>query len=65
MPSDKPHGIVLMHGTVDCQVPVENARLLKDAGGENVQLDVLEDADHMVVQGDGSGPEDESYRRPA
>jgi hypothetical protein len=65
MPSDKPRGIVLMHGTADCQVPVENARLLKGACGGNIWLDVLEDADHMVVQGDGSGPEDESYHRPA
>jgi hypothetical protein len=65
MPSDKPRGIVLMHGTADCQIPVENARLLKDAGGENVQLDLVEGAGHMVVPSDGSGPEDESYRRPS
>jgi len=51
-----------MHGTADSQIPVENARLLKDAGGDNVRFDLVEGADHMVLQGDGGGPEDESYR---
>jgi len=51
-----------MHRTADSQVLVENARVLKGVGGNNVQLVLVEGADHIVVQGDGGGPEDESYR---
>ena len=57
-----PRPVLIMHGTDDSQVPVENAQLLKSAGGDTVELDIVEGADHMVFVGDGSGPEDESYR---
>lgn len=58
-----PRPVLIMHGTEDSQVPVENAQLLKSAGGGTVVLDIVEGADHMVFVGDGSGPEDEPYRK--
>jgi hypothetical protein len=56
------HSIVFMYGTADSQIPVENTPLFEDVGGDNVRLDLVDGAGHMVVQGDGSGPTDESYR---
>lgn len=40
-----------MHGTADSQIPVENVELLKSAGGDNVQLDLVKGTDQVVVQG--------------
>ena len=51
-----------MYGTADSEIPVENTPLFEEVGGDNVHLDLVDGAGHMVVQGDGSGPKDESYR---
>ncbi|RIE05526.1 hypothetical protein [Candidatus Cryosericum terrychapinii] len=51
-----------MYGTAASEISVENTPLFEDVGGDNVHLDLVDDAGHMVVQGDGSGPKDQSYR---
>ncbi len=57
-----PRPVLIMHGSKDSQVPVENAQLLKSGGGNTVELDIVEGAGHIVFVGDGGGPEDEPYR---
>lgn len=58
-----PRPVLLVHGTADSQVPVEQAYQLKNAGGDNIELSITEGADHLVFQGDGTGPEDSDFRR--
>ncbi len=59
---DRP--IFLLHGVMDQQIPVANAYDLKEAGGDNVQLSLIEEADHLIFTQNGLGdnPEDEIYR---
>lgn len=59
---DRP--VFLMHGIMDQQIPVENAYDLKEAGGDNVQLFLIEEADHLIFTKNGLGdnPEDQIYR---
>ena len=59
-----PRPVLIMHGTADKQVPVQDAFLLKQAGGPAVELWIAKDADHLVFDMDGSSdsPEDVAYR---
>jgi fermentation-respiration switch protein FrsA (DUF1100 family) len=53
-----------MHGTADKQIPVGDAYLLEQAGGPNVELWIVEGADHLVYteDGNGAGANDTAYR---
>ncbi len=59
-----PRPVLVVHGTADGQIPVEHARLLKEAGGPNVELRLVEGADHLVFteDGNGTGQMDTTYR---
>ena len=63
IPAISPRPVLLIHGTADSQVPLEQAYIIKKAGGENVELWIAEGADHLVFQGDGTGLEDADYRQ--
>lgn len=56
--------VFLMHGDKDQQIPVNNAHDLKKAGGDNVQLLVVEGADHLIFTENslGENKEDLIYR---
>ena len=43
-----PRPVLLIHGTADKQIPIADAYLLKQAGGPNVELSVVEGADHLI-----------------
>jgi alpha-beta hydrolase superfamily lysophospholipase len=58
-----PRPVLLLHGSADSQIPVEQAYALKEAGGQNVELQIFEGADHLVFRGDGTGPEDADFRQ--
>ena len=59
-----PRPVLIMHGTSDGQISVENAYFLKEAGGNNVELFIVEGADHLIFTENGMGdtPEDQLYR---
>jgi alpha-beta hydrolase superfamily lysophospholipase len=59
-----PRPVLLMHGTADQQIPVQDAYLLKEAGGPQVELRIVEGADHLVFteDGNGKGRADTEYR---
>ncbi len=63
IPMISPRPVILIHGTADSQIPVENAYRLQKAGGENVQLQIVKGADHLIFIGDGTGPEDADFRQ--
>lgn len=56
--------VLLMHGSMDQQIPVENAYELQKAGGDNVQLLIIEGADHLIFSENGLGDNelDKIYR---
>jgi hypothetical protein len=60
----RPRPALLIHGTADKQTPVQDAYLLKQAGGPQVELWIVEGADHLVFmeEGIGKGPRDSAYR---
>jgi uncharacterized protein len=60
----RPRPVLLMHGTADKQIPVQDAHLLKQAGGPEVELWIVEGADHLVFSedGNGKGAADSLYR---
>lgn len=57
--------VLLMHGVLDQQISVDNAYELQKAGGENVQLVIVEGVDHLIFTQDGLGEnfEDQIYRK--
>jgi alpha-beta hydrolase superfamily lysophospholipase len=59
-----PRPVLVMHGAADTQIPVEHARMLRAAGGANVDLAIVDGADHLVYteDGNGRGPYDTIYR---
>jgi alpha-beta hydrolase superfamily lysophospholipase len=59
-----PRPVMIMHGSDDSQISVENAYLLQEAGGENLELLIINGADHLIFTEDGLGenPEDQLYR---
>ncbi len=57
-----PKPILLFHSKKDDQVPVNHLYDLYDACGEQAELWISEDAEHIPWKGDGTGPEDEWYR---
>lgn len=58
-----PRPVLLLHGSADSQIPVEQAYCLQEAGGQNVELQIFEGADHLVFRGDGTGFEDVDFRQ--
>lgn len=63
IPGIAPRPVLIMHGTADSQVPVENARLLAGAAGANARLTLVDGADHLVYRSpDALGSEDQAYR---
>jgi len=65
IPRIRPRPVLLMHGTADREVPVEQAYLLKSAGGPNVELWIVPGADHLIFteDGNGNGRADSEYRK--
>ncbi len=59
-----PRPILLMHGTADKQIPVQDAYLLQKAAGPNTELLIVPGADHLVYteDGNGKGELDTAYR---
>ena len=59
-----PRPILLMHGTADQQIPVQDAYLLQKAAGPNAELLIVPGADHLVYteDGNGKGELDTAYR---
>ena len=59
-----PRPVLIMHGSSDSQISVENAYLLQEAAGNNVELFIVEGADHLIFTENGLGenPEDQLYR---
>jgi alpha-beta hydrolase superfamily lysophospholipase len=58
-----PRPILIAHGTADTQIDVKHAYELYKASGEKAELWIEEGADHCIFKGDGTGPEDEAYRK--
>jgi len=60
-----PRPILLIHGTADRQIPVQDAYLLKQAAGPQAELWIVPGADHLVFteDGNGSGQADSAYRQ--
>jgi uncharacterized protein len=56
--------VLIMHGTADKQIPVQDAYLLQQAGGPNVELWIAQGADHLIFTEDGNGKSiaDAAYR---
>ena len=59
-----PRPVLIMHGTTDRQIPVEDAYRLKNAGGAHTELWIAPGADHLIYteDGNGSGKIDTEYR---
>ncbi|MDO9086785.1 MAG: alpha/beta fold hydrolase [Anaerolineaceae bacterium] len=59
-----PRPVLIMHGSSDSQISLENAYLLQEAAGNNVELFIVEGADHLIFTENGLGenPEDQLYR---
>ena len=64
IPGVRPRPILLMHGTADKQIPVQEAYLLQKAAGSNAELWIVPGADHLVYteDGNGKGEPDTAYR---
>jgi fermentation-respiration switch protein FrsA (DUF1100 family) len=63
IPRVAPRPMLIMHGTADSQIPVDNARLLAQAAGASARLVLVDGADHLVYRSDDAlGVEDEAYR---
>ena len=60
-----PRPVLLMHGTADRQIPVEQAYWLRSAAGANAELWIVPGADHLIFteEGNGKGQADSDYRR--
>jgi uncharacterized protein len=60
----RPRPVLLIHGTADKQIPVQNAYLLQKAAGSNAELWIVPGADHLVYteDGNGKGELDTAYR---
>lgn len=65
IPRIRPRPVLLMHGTADRQVPVEQAYQLKSAAGPNAELWIVPGADHLIFTEDGigKGQADSDYRK--
>ena len=58
-----PRPILLIHGTMDDQVALDNAELLKEAAGDGTELWIVDGAGHLLFRSeDFTGPEDEQLR---
>ncbi|MDD5369855.1 MAG: alpha/beta hydrolase [Anaerolineaceae bacterium] len=57
-----PRPVLIIHGTADSQIPVENAYLLAEAGGGRVESWIVPGAEHLVFTGNGLDPQDAPYR---
>jgi fermentation-respiration switch protein FrsA (DUF1100 family) len=57
-----PRPVLIAHGDADSQVSVENAYTLAEAAEHQVELWIVEGADHFVYTEDGAAPEDAFYR---
>ncbi len=62
IPAVSPRPVLIMHGDADSQIPVANAYALAEAGGENVELWIVEGAEHFIFKVNGDAPEDAFYR---
>jgi len=64
IPSIRPRPILIMHGTADKQIPVQDAYLLQKAAGPNAELWIVPGADHLIFTeyGTGKGQLDTDYR---
>ncbi len=60
-----PRPILLAHGDVDQQIPVQHAYLLKEAAGPGAELWIVPGADHLIFTEDGigNGKADTEYRQ--
>jgi fermentation-respiration switch protein FrsA (DUF1100 family) len=65
IPRIRPRPVLLMHGTADHQVPVEQAYQLKSAAGPTAELWIAPGADHLIFTEDGigKGQADSDYRK--
>lgn len=57
-----PRPVLIAHGDADSQVSVENAYVLANAAEGQVDLWIVEGADHFIYTKDGAAPEDTFYR---
>ncbi|QRN84232.1 alpha/beta fold hydrolase [Chloroflexota bacterium] len=64
LPKIENRPVFVMHGTLDSQIPVENAYWLQEVAGDNVTFSFIEGADHLIFAEDGMGNslEDQIYR---
>lgn len=64
IPRIRPRPILLMHGTADRQIPVQDVCLLQKAAGPNAELWIAQGADHLVFTEDvnGEGQLNTDYR---
>ncbi len=60
----RPRPVLLIHGTADKQIPVQDAYLLQKAASSNAELWIVPGADHLVFteDGNGKGELDTAYR---
>jgi fermentation-respiration switch protein FrsA (DUF1100 family) len=57
-----PRPILIMHGTADDQISVDNAYRLAKAAGNRVQLWIAKGAGHGIYRGDVASAENSAYR---
>jgi alpha-beta hydrolase superfamily lysophospholipase len=57
-----PRPILIMHGTADDQISVDNAYRLAKAAGNRVQLWIVKGAGHGIYRGDVASAENSTYR---
>ena len=64
IPGIRPRPILIMHGTADKQIPVQDAYLLQKAAGPSAELWIVPGADHLIFTEDGNGQRqpDTAYR---
>ena len=58
-----PRPVLIIHGTADEQIPLENAEFLLEAGGEGVESWIVEGAGNGIISGDGTGPENSLFQQ--
>jgi len=65
IPKIRPRPVLLMHGTADRQIPVEQAYQLKSAAGPNAEFWIEQGADNVIYteDGNGKGQADSGYRK--
>ena len=65
IPRISPRPVLLMHGTADRQIPVDEAYLLKNVAGPKAELWIVPGADHLIFKedGNGKGQADIEYRK--